>query len=63
MYVCNMYGMYCIYASFPRQIPEDRGDSLAAQDDVTWLFFPFFYAPLVGGAFFVTVTLTIRFIK
>ena len=45
------------------QVPEGRGDSLAALDSVTWLFFPLFYAPLVGGVMFAMVMLIYYFIK
>ena len=45
------------------QVPENRGESLAALDSVTWLFFPFFYGPLVITAMFMTGTLIFYFIK
>ena len=45
------------------QVPADREDGLADVDEVTWLFFPFFYGPLLIGAGFEVAMAIFHFVR
>ena len=36
-------------------VPAQRGSQLAATDQLTWLFFPFFYLPVIRGSSVKTI--------